>query len=311
MAIETDPIIQALATAAQVAQERKAAAAAAAADRRAELVRLRALAAEKARVYQLAFWPDDERAMPGDFIACALFTASKATNYVKREALASINGLTVIFTGKRLTQVHADVWMGIMHLARESYEESIVRFRGRELLELIGRYTHQSQREQLKGWIAELQATSVLVQTDAANERFGGSLLPEHVERDGLDDDSYAIRISRELAKALSGNHWRIDWQLRKSLRNKPLALWLQTYFSRFTRPVQVTQLHSLSGSTAKLKMFRHHLGKALADLHAAGGQAASIDREADTVIRARVVPPSKPRRPSHEGQRVLPFLVK
>jgi hypothetical protein len=31
-------------------------------------------ARESSKVYQLAFWPDDKRAMPGDFIACALFS---------------------------------------------------------------------------------------------------------------------------------------------------------------------------------------------------------------------------------------------
>lgn len=68
--------------------------------------------AEDNTVYQLAFWPDDKRAMPGEFIACALFSAlqGKDAEYVERQRLASVNGLTVIFTGKRLTQVHADVW---------------------------------------------------------------------------------------------------------------------------------------------------------------------------------------------------------
>jgi hypothetical protein len=259
---------------------------------------------------QLAFWPDDERAMPGDFIACALFTASKMTNYVTRCKLASVRGLSVVFTGKRLTQVHADVWMGIMHLAREKSSGDFVRFRDRELLDLIGRYTQQHQREQLKGWIAQLAATDVLIQDEEKKTRFGGSLLPWRREQDGEYFDVYRIQISRELAEVLAGNrHHQIDWPLRKRLQRKPLALWLQTFFARFARSsAKVAHLHQLAGSTATLKKFRENLGHALDDLHSAGGHSAVIDRESDSVMGARR-PPAKPRRPPPEPQPTLPFL--
>lgn len=274
------------------------------------VIERRERAAEQAQVYQLAFWPDDERAMPGDFIACALFTASRNTSHVTRAELASINGLSVIFTGKRLTQAHADVWMGIMHLAREMYSGDSVTFRERTLLELIGRHTRQRQRAELKSWVSELQATSILIQDDAKQKRFGGSLLPWHEEDDGDGHTVFVVDISRELAKILSGNFWRIDWELRKRLQNKPLALWLQTYFSRFKRPVTVRQLHALSGSTAKLKMFRYHLARALDELHAAGGYSAAIDRETDTV-RAAERPPPRPRRPAVDERQLHLRLVR
>jgi hypothetical protein len=286
----TDPVIEAMAAETQAT------------------IQIREQEAERAKVYQLAFWPDDERAMPGDFIACALFSAAKRTQYVDGETLASVNGLSVIFTGKRLTQVHADVWMGIMHLARERYSGDTVVFRERTLLELIGRYTLQRQRAELKQWIRQLQATSVLIQDDANRKRFGGSLLPWHEEDDGDGHTLFVVDITRELAKVLSGRFWKIDWALRKRLQKKPLALWLQTYFARFTKPVSVAQLHALSGSTAKLKMFRYRLGAALEELHAAGGHSAAIDRETDTVIACKR-PPRPARAPRHEGQEVLPFV--
>jgi hypothetical protein len=55
-------------------------------------------ARESSKVYQLAFWPDDKRAMPGDFIACALFSCrqGKDSEYVERQTLASINGLSEV-----------------------------------------------------------------------------------------------------------------------------------------------------------------------------------------------------------------------
>jgi hypothetical protein len=259
---------------------------------------------------QLTLWPDDERAMPGDFIACALFTASKTTTYVTRCKLASVHGLSVIFTGKRLTQVHADVWMGIMHLARHKSSGDYVRFRDRELLELIGRYTLQHQREQLKDWISQLAATDVLIQDDQKKTRFGGSLLPWRREQDGEYFDVYRIQISRALAEVLSGGrHHQIDWPLRKALQRKPLALWLQTFFARFARStVKVAHLHELSGSGASLKKFRENLGHALDALHAEGGYSAVIDRETDIIVPTRRPAPPKPRKPKHDGQAELPF---
>jgi len=245
---------------------------------------------------QLAFWPDDERAMPGDFIACALFTASKVTKHVTRCKLASVRGLSVIFTGKRLTQVHADVWMGIMHIAREKSSGDVVRFRTRELLGLIGRHTHQAQREQLKCWISELASVQVLIQDDAKKRRFGGALLPWQEEADQEYFDVFHITISHQLAELLAGNrHHQIDWPLRRALQKKPLALWLQMFFARYGQPdriVRVKHLHALSGSNATLKKFRQNLGHALDELAAAGGYSAEIDRESDTVRNAvRPVP--------------------
>ena len=270
-----------------------------------EAIAAEAMAAleEREPPIQLGFWPDDERAMPGDFIACALFTASKATEHVTRGQIASVHGMTVIFTGKRLTQVHADVWMGIMHLARERSSGDVVRFRGRQLLNLIGRYTHAGQREQLKNWISELGAAQVLIQDDAKRKRYGGSLLPWQEETDGEYFDVFKITISRELARLLSGNYWRIDWPLRKRLQKKPLALWLQTYFARFNRPAKVAHLHELSGSTSSLKKFRQNLGFALDELHEAGGFSAEIDRETDTVRSTSRRPAPKKRPPVEDTQ--------
>jgi hypothetical protein len=91
---------------------------------------------EEANAYQLSFWPDKKRAMPGDFIACALFSSlqEKGADYLERSQLASINGVSVMYTGHRLTQVHADVWEAIMHLARQFPEGRSAQFRARQLL---------------------------------------------------------------------------------------------------------------------------------------------------------------------------------
>lgn len=50
-----------------------------------------------AKVYQMSFWADDKRAMPLDFIACALFAAvqTKHAPYMRGEQIASHDGYTI------------------------------------------------------------------------------------------------------------------------------------------------------------------------------------------------------------------------
>ena len=243
---------------------------------------------EKSKVYQLAFWPDDKRAMPGDFIACALFSClqGKDSEYVERQTLASINGLSVSFTGRRLTQVHADVWEAIMHLSRQLPEGSLVKFRARQLLRLMGRQTGGKQRDDLDLWINQLTATSVVIHDEKNKQRFRGSLLPRSAEKDGDDDTLYSVDINRDLARVLSSNLFLVDWDKRRQLQQKPLAAWLQRHFSRFQKPLAVGELYRLSGSTTKRVVdFRKQLRTALADLKAVGALAAwRIDEASDSV---------------------------
>lgn len=243
---------------------------------------------ERSKVYQLAFWPDDKRAMPGDFIACALFSClqGKDSEYVERQTLASINDLSVSFTGRRLTQVHADVWEAIMHLSRQLPEGSLVKFRARQLLRLMGRQTGGKQRDDLDLWIEQLTATSVVIHDEKNKQRFRGSLLPRSAEKDGDDDTIYSVEINREIARLLSSNLFLVDWEKRRQLQQKPLAAWLQRHFSRFQKPLAVAELYRLSGSTTKrLVDFRKQLRVALGDLKEVGALTAwRIDEATDTV---------------------------
>jgi TrfA protein len=266
-------------------------------------------AAEEARVYQLAFWPDDARAMPFDFVACALFTAiqDKDTTWVDGEEIANANGYRITYKGKRLTQVHADVWQGIMHLARATPQDTKVRFKARAFLRLIGRHTGKAQRVQLHRWITDLVATNVeIIDTGNANRLFFGSMLPEgarDAEQGG--DAAYVVKINRNLCKLFDKGFATVNWEQRRKLQSKRLALWLNHYFSRFTKPVPVSELCRLSGSGARsMRHFRERLREALVDLREAGGHAAYVDQEADVV---RPIPEESLRRTPALG--VLPQL--
>jgi hypothetical protein len=277
---------------------------------------------EKAKVYYIAQWQDDQRAIPTNFIACALFAGiqGKDATYLDGVEIANANGLRITFKGKRLTQTHADVWEGIMHLARQTPEGSTVRFRARQLLRLIGRHTGKSQRDQLHEWITDLVATNVEI-TDTTNtnkKHYFGSLVPRGVADDGAEEDNslYAIEINRDLAKLFASGFATVNWDQRRRLQKKPLALWLQHYFSKFTKPVSVAELHRLAGSNAELKEFRRKLRIALGELQkegVIGGWRIDEKTDAAHVVRPGRAPQSSPQAtativPQGSAQRELPL---
>ena len=274
---------------------------------------------EGAKVYQLALWPDDKRAMPTEFIRSALFAGiqAKHATHLDGVQIASANDLTIIYTGQRLTQVHADVWEGIMHLARQFPAGQRVTFRARQFLRLIGRHTGKSQRDELKRLFRQLTATSVEINDTRNNRRFWGSLLPCGADRDEDDDTLYVVELNRNLAKLFDRGFSMIDWQQRRKLLKKPLALWLQHFFSDHRKPVTVAFLHQHSGSTARsMRHFREQLRRALEELQDVGVLASWRIDDADTVhvstapLGAGRMPPSPAPQPVPEGQLALPGVV-
>jgi hypothetical protein len=264
---------------------------------------------ESGKVYQLAFWSDDKRAMPTDFIRSALFAGIQAKDavHVDGELIANANDLKIIYTGQRLTQVHADVWEGIMYLARQYPEGKRVTFKARQFLKLIGRHTGKSQRVELRRLFRQLTATSVEIHDARNKRRFWGSLLPTGADVDEQDDTLYVVELNRGLAQLFDRGFSTIDWQQRRKLLKKPLALWLQHYFSDHRKPITVAFLHKHSGSTARsLRHFREQLRKALDELVEVGVIGTWRIGDADTVFvsaAAGQMPPITP----HQSQLALP----
>ena len=269
---------------------------------------------ERKKVYQLAFWDDDKRAMPTDFVACALFAAlhGKNTQYLRGEYIACINGYTVAYTGKRLTQVHADVVMGALHLMRGRPQGDTVEFRVRPFLRLIGRHTGKTDRDSFRQLIDDVIATAVRITKPDGKVGYVGSILAKAKDIEVGNDTLFVLEVHREIARLFESGFGTIDWEKRKALMRQPLCLWLQLYFSKFgTRPVAVAELHRLSGSTAPLKKFRQNLRAALSVLESKGVVTARIDATTDAVRRdqrAAALPSRPVAKPSPSTQGALPL---
>ena len=222
---------------------------------------------EASKQYQLPLWPDPERGVPNEFSRSALFAAIQATDkrYLDNEEVASQGGFTITYTGRRLNQIHLDVFEGVMHLARGVTEGNRIEFTAHQLLTLIGRDAGSSQYKWLTRTFQHITATSVAVYKDGVR-LFWGSLLP----KGAFDGKKYIVEINRELIALFYRGFTRIDWEQRRTLRRKPLAQWLQLYYSSHAEPFPVSLdfLRDKSGSSTKsLRKFKQMVKTALGEL--------------------------------------------
>lgn len=251
---------------------------------------------EAAKVYQFPMWPEPERGVPNELIRSALFAAiqSKDRRALRAAKVAAQGPYTIEFTGVQLTQAHLDVFEGVMHIARGTHEGNQVKFSAHRLLRLIGRHTGGNEHERLYGMLQELTATSVAIKK-GSDKVFWGSLLPKGAGIGELKRREYVLEVSRELIKLFDRGFSRIEWEQRRALKQKPLACWLQLYYSSHANPyaVKVQFLHEQSGGgTKSLRAFRQNLKAALDEIRAVGAIVSWRIDEDDLVHVERPVTP-------------------
>jgi TrfA protein len=213
----------------------------------------------------------------------------------KGSSRAAHGAYKIEFTGVQLTQAHLDVFEGVMHIARGLHEGNRIRFSAHKLLKLIGRHTGKAEHEWLYLVLQDLTATSVSIKKEA-NMVFWGSLLPRGAGE--LKRGEYVIEMSRELITLFERGFTQIQWEQRRSLKKKPLACWLQLYYSSHAKPYAVTVqfLREQSGSgTSSIRSFRQNLKNALDEIKTVG-VIASWQIENDRVTVERVPSASQQR---------------
>ena len=251
---------------------------------------------ERTKILQFPLWPEPERGVPNEFSRSALFAAVQATDkrYLDNEQIASQDGFTITYTGRRLNQIHLDVFEGIMHLARGLPEGNRIEFTAHQLLTLIGRDAGSSQYKWLTRTFNHITATSIAVYRDGIKV-FWGSLLP----KGAFDGKKYVVEINRELITLFHRGFTHIDWLQRRNLRRKPLAQWLQLYYSSHAKPLDVSLgfLREKSGSSTKsLTKFKQMVKAALGELEKVGAINAWQIDERENVHIERTPSPSQQR---------------
>jgi hypothetical protein len=224
-------------------------------------------------------WPEKARGIPNGALRSSLFGAIRKgpRKFLKRTQLQSVNGLTIVFNGPRLSQADLDVWEHCLHLARINGTGCQIRFTGYSFLKAIGRNTGKSDREWLKGVLLDL-ASSVVEINDGKRAYFGP--LIHH----GIRDDEtmeYVIEVNPRVAILYGADGWtQIEWAQRWALRRQPLAQWLHGFYSTHAEPYpyKVETLRRLAGSENEhLFSFRQELRSAMSKVSDVTGWAWRI----------------------------------
>jgi len=222
-----------------------------------------------AKVVKLPIWPEGSRGTPNSFLRSALFAAiqGKERRYLKGEVLASQLGITVRFTGMQLDQFDLDVWEQAMQLAAKHPLGNVCVFKIKAFLRALGRQDGKSQRDCLMDSFRRLMSSGVEI--GQGPYTYGGGMLEFWHDK---ESDTYRIQQNPRIIALYHAGWTAIDWEQRRKLRRKPLALWLHGWLSSHAEnyPTKVEIIRELCGSRDKtLFGFRRQLRKALADLQA------------------------------------------
>lgn len=238
---------------------------------------------------QLPMWGEKIRGVPNSVLRSALFTATKRGKraYFEGVQIASVGSVKVIFTGPRLDQADLDVWEQCLHIARTTTLGTKINFTANSFLKAIGRNGSGANHEWLKGSLRRLSTS--LVELADGKKAYWGTLI-SHGQRND-ETGFYELELNPKIASLYDDASWTgVDWQQRKALQGKPLALWLHGFYSTHEKPFdyKIETLHNLCGSeTKELKEFKKSLVQSLTHLNEATGWLCTIKDDKLTVIKS------------------------
>lgn len=213
-------------------------------------------------------WVERLRAAPNGILRSALFGVIKRgrRKFVKEMPLPMVGELSLTYTGERLDQADLDVFLQIVHYARNRRASEVITFPTRRLLREIGRCTGKSDYEWLHGRLVALTACGIVIQDAAGRKLYAGALLLG--AQDPTTDES-AFLLNPYL-RVLFDNFTLLDWDDRLALGAKQLVKWLHSFYATHAAPypMKVETLMDLCGAeSGTLKEFRRQLRTALEEL--------------------------------------------
>jgi hypothetical protein len=215
-------------------------------------------------------WEPETRAAPNAMLRGALFSATQGKNrrMCEREVIATMDNYEIRYTGISLNQADLNLWETIMHIARNNPAGEESTFSIYEILKHMGRGHSVRDYESIKNSLARLRSADVEITTKDEKTYFG-PLCGIAGELD-KKTDSYRFKFSEGLICLFDSGWSKLDYQHRKTIKDKPLALWLHGLFCSHAKPypIKIETLHKLCGSeTKEVKYFKKSLKKALNEL--------------------------------------------
>lgn len=220
--------------------------------------------------FELKPWPEHVRGAPNVLLRSALFgvVAPGAREYVRKLLLPTPTGTEVRYTGERLDQGDADVWLALVHLARERLSQGARAFLGvqiriprKTLLRLLGRPNGGEAQKRLDASLLRLQGGVISVRyvdrkTQHRMVYSGQLLLPCH--RDETTGE-LLLHLNADLVNLFAGGWSSIVWAERRQLGRRQLAQWLHAFYCTHQAPypMKLETLQQLSGARMSLDDWR------------------------------------------------------
>lgn len=231
---------------------------------------------ESTKPYQMPMWPNQVRSLPNAFARGALFTVGNhraPRREFKKEPIASVGNIDVLYTGEELRQDDEDVFLQALHLAREKpviQSEPTVEFTAGAMIRALGWAHNKRSYERLKASLERMKHTTVEVKI--ANKRgFGGSMIRKFAWEgdEGTPSRHWLIYFEPEIVRLFGPDDYsRLMWELRLSLT--PMEKWLHSFYATHEKPFaySVATLHRLCGAaSSEIRGFRRTLKSALTTL--------------------------------------------
>ncbi|CCO46678.1 Trans replication factor TrfA1 [Vibrio nigripulchritudo SOn1] len=252
-------------------------------------------------------WAKAVRCLPNELARYALFTVGTSQErryYTKPILLGLIDGshtpMELQFVGPELRQDDLDVYLELLHYARNSDLSGALKFKRADLMKSLGWARTPFYYKRLLECMRRLSQSNIegLItrreEGDLIQHRFNFNLVDsfEYKDVNGNMARYWNYRLPVELVKFFTSSGFaRIDIKSRQALRNNHIAKWLQFYFSSHKAnnkyAVSVEKVMYSCGSKASdLKTFRQKLKAALKLLKATGIVDAYIDKESDRILR-------------------------
>ena len=216
-------------------------------------------------------WPDDRRAAPNDMIRSALFGVVQRgrRKMLDKAEIPAPPGWKLYYTGRRLDQIDLDIWLEVMHHARNTKPGETIRFTLRSILRALGHHDGASAYEWLKERLESMTLGGFSYQSaDGKKAGATGSLFRDfHVDKatgEGVVETNSRLRSLYESITYL-------DFAGRLALDSQ-LSKWLHAVIASHARwiPTKVETLMIQSGASyARLRDFRSDLRVALDELAA------------------------------------------
>lgn len=248
-------------------------------------------------------WPNDYRGVPNPIARSPVFTARSnrgPRRQFDKTKLDSHSGYEIFASGEELDQGDLDVFLGLLHVTRgQLLKDRCVLKVSVFLKKVLGKTDTGKNRALLDASLNRLEDFKLKI-TFGKKGYYVGELLHDFKALGaGTETDpfrGYEIFLNPRLAGFFEPGHYSlIHWEIRKSLRHRPIAQWLHCFYSSHLESVHtygLDRLATMAGLTTKSVTKRRQLVRVgLGELKSAAriqGVEMNFEVDAKRLVRVR-----------------------